>query len=158
LGWWLIGAPLAGQQAIQSVPVDLGIWAGFVAVRRFTRADSGNLGCFAASLALGAALYGTGATPHWAHAAFVVAAVAASLLGLEGVAPVLGRALVVVTAACLSANEHGVVWPIDMSIVAPFLAFIAVSRLKLPGFLLPPVKPPAKTRRPRSRGVTPKPR
>lgn len=146
--WWLAGVPLQGAAFVQCVPIALGLWAGFVAARRFTRADPVNLGSLAAALALAAALYGTGAATHWARAALVVAAVAAALLGRGGASPALGRAVVVVTAAAIIASEHGAVWPIDLSLLAPVLAWLVVARMPVPAFLAPPPPPIVRKRAP----------
>ena len=146
IAWWLAGVPLQGAAFVQCVPIALGLWAGFVLARRFTRAnDPVNLGSLAAALALAAALYGTGAATHWARAALVVAAAAAALLGRGGASPSLGRALVVVTAAAIIASEQGAVWPIDLSLLAPVLAWLVVARLPVPAFLAPP--PPVTRKR-----------
>lgn len=150
MAWWLTGAPLAGAVALQAMPLALGLWLGFVLARRFTRQDVAGLGSLAAALALGAALLGTGASPHWGRAAWAVAGVAIAMIGRGAAAPALGRALVVVNAAAIAASAGGQVWPVDLTMFAPILAWMVVARLKLPAMLAPP-PPPAARSRPRPR-------
>jgi hypothetical protein len=145
LAYWLAGAPTDGAAIIHCLPLMLGFWAGLKLAQYFSRRDPALLGAIAASLALAAALSGTGAAPHWPRAALVVAGSSLVLIGWGGAAETLGRALVLVNGAAIYASSQGAVWPIDLTPLAPVLAWLLVGFLPVPGFLAP-APPPGRRR------------
>jgi hypothetical protein len=122
--WWVRGAPLNGPGILNGMPVFLGLLAALPLGRRLTRGDAGT-GTLAAGLALGGALWATGAALSWVKAALTVAAAALPLLGLADATAPLAAGLVLAAAMILSATNAGRFTMADAACLAPLIVWAA---------------------------------
>jgi len=126
--WWLRGTPLGGAPLAATVPWALGLWAALALARRLSAKDTGPA-TVAAAASLAAALYHSGATSHWCHAAAVPAWAGIALLGLPEAVPALATATILAGMAAISANDRGRFIPADLAGLAPYAVWLLAPRL-----------------------------
>jgi len=131
LAWWLRGAPVSGAGISHCVPVFFGLLAGMALAERLARAGAGDPGWARAGggLALGGALWATGASTHWVQAALVAATAALALVGLPAPSVLLARAVTLVATAAILASDRGRFIPVDAAAAAPLAAWCFAPRL-----------------------------
>jgi hypothetical protein len=118
--WWMAGAPSSGEAVAGCVPVFLGVWAALALGGRLAAKDTGWAG-IAAALALGGAILLAGGSPHWARAAIVPACAGVALIGVEGAAPVLAMATMLLGCLAVLASDRGRFVPMDLAVLAPLV-------------------------------------
>jgi hypothetical protein len=126
-GWWMGGAPLAGQGVAGCVPIVLGVWAALAVTRRY--AGAAGWSGIGAALALAGAITLAHGSPHWARAAMVPACAGVALIGVAEATLPLAFATALIAAAAMVASNQGRFMPVDVAVLAPLLVWLLAPRV-----------------------------